>query len=122
MIFKIHDDVYGRDFIIALAETDRRILAAFKRHGYDLDDEFKSIMVVEGSGRTVLDPETGAHMVRLKDPIKNAEDVAILVHELTHATVQVFGIIGLPINTESDEAFAYYIQYLTRTCLEKIGG
>ncbi len=41
---------------------------------------------------------------------------AVLVHEISHAVINVFDCIGMDINTWTTEAFAYLIESLYQQC------
>ncbi|QPL10939.1 hypothetical protein PP754_gp098 [Pectobacterium phage Possum] len=45
-------------------------------------------------------------------------NLAVLSHELSHAVISLFAYIGMPINEETTEPFAYMLEYLTDQCLD----
>lgn len=45
-------------------------------------------------------------------------DVPTLVHELSHACIDILEGVGMDVNIHTTEAFAYLIESLTRQCIE----
>ena len=45
--------------------------------------------------------------------LPNTEDTSIVMHELLHATIDIMRRVGIPLNEETEEAYAYELQYLT---------
>lgn len=45
---------------------------------------------------------------------------AVLSHELSHAVISLFSYIGMPINEETTEPFAYILEYLMDQCLDML--
>lgn len=43
-------------------------------------------------------------------------DSSILVHELSHSVINLFHHVGMPINIDTTEAFAYMIESLYQQC------
>lgn len=46
--------------------------------------------------------------------------ISNLVHELTHAAVDMLEYVGVPIDKKSDEVLAYALGHLTKECLRKL--
>jgi hypothetical protein len=124
LCFALHDPIYGHDILIAIGNiSDARIIRAFKRAGYTLDaDMIKTLKMDDNAqGRTVIDLDTGARVIRLRDlnPY-NPKHVAVLSHEATHAAIQLFERLRQPVGNETDEPFAYYVQFIVRSVLEHV--
>lgn len=47
-------------------------------------------------------------------------DVAIINHELLHATVSIMNWAGVPLSDSSEEAYAYEMQYLTNQFYKQV--
>ena len=72
-----------------------------------------------GCGRTVM--LLGGQTILRLDIVKSKPDFyACLAHEVFHAVEFLFDRIGLKLSDDSGEAFAYQMQYLTRSILEKL--
>jgi hypothetical protein len=125
MIFVVHDPIYMQDVIVAIAEPSAaRILRAVVRTGYsvrDVEDLREMLDLSDADGRTLIDPDTGAVIIRLKRLRKgSAEDVSNLVHECVHAATMLFERIGFPLKSKTDEPMAYYVGFLVRSILERV--
>lgn len=46
-------------------------------------------------------------------------DIATIVHEVFHAVYAIFENVHIPLSNDSEEAWAYYIGYLTQEILTK---
>ena len=125
MIFMIHDPVYSQDVVVAVAEPNvRAILAAILRAGYHVDDVDEMADMLEmgvASGKTVMDSDSGAVVIRLQRFRRgNASDISDLVHECVHAATMLFARVGFPLESKTDEPLAYYVSFLVRSALRKL--
>jgi hypothetical protein len=125
MIFVVHDPIYVQDVIVAIAEPSAaRILKTVVRTGYsvrDVADLREMLDLSDADGRTLIDPDTGAVIIRLRRLRKgNADDVSNLVHECVHAATMLFDRIGFPLKSKTDEPIAYYVGFLVRSILERV--
>ena len=69
-------------------------------------------VTVKTSGRTVT--------IYLASPPRDARSVALLIHELSHATNFILQEVGIPHTEDTEEAYTYLLEYLTRETLERI--
>lgn len=125
MIFVVNDPIYVQDVVVAIEEPSAaRILRATLKAGYHVSDPEDLVEMLDmngADGRTVMDPDCGAVIIRLNRLRKgNADDVSTLVHECVHAATMLFGRVGFPLKAESDEPLAYYVAFLVRSILEKV--
>jgi hypothetical protein len=128
VILVIHDPVYFQDVLVAIGtgdDAELRIARAVKKAGYDVWDPEELIDLLqlgEAKGRTVMDKDSGAVVIRLRrlkpgDP----DDVGHLAHECVHAATMLFDRIGFPLKAEFDEPIAYYVQFLVQSVLSRTG-
>jgi hypothetical protein len=125
MILVIHDPIYVQDVVVAIAEPSAvAIVRAVVKAGYtvsNIDELVKMLDMDSVDGRTLIDPDTGAVVIRLKRLRKgDANDVSHLVHECVHAATMLFDRIGFPLKSKTDEPIAYYVAFLVRSILEKV--
>ena len=124
MILTIHDPIYVQDVVVAIAEPrTSSIIRAVVKAGYSVPEWDDSLELKDGSrGRTVLDPDSGAVVIRLKRLRRgNTGDLSLLVHECVHAATMLFGRIGFPIRPKMDEPLAYQVAFYVRSVLEAVG-
>lgn len=125
MILVIHDPIYVQDVVVAIAEPSAvAIVRAVVKAGYtvsNIDELVKMLDMDSVDGRTLINPDTGAVVIRLKRLRKgDANDVSHLVHECVHAATMLFDRIGFPLKSKTDEPIAYYVAFLVRSILEKV--
>lgn len=78
-----------------------------------------------GVGRTMMDKETGAVVLWMREPWSDdfsPESFGTLSHEIFHAVELVFDRIGITLSDDSSEAFAYLIGFITRQVHENLKG
>jgi len=131
VILIIHDPVYKQDVVVAVgvgdggAGDERKILRSVIRAGYQIDDTEEMADLLKfgpASGRTVMDKESGAVVIRIRRLRPgNAADIGHLVHECVHAATMLFERIGFPLRSDTDEPLAYYIQFLVQSVLDRRG-
>ena len=107
--------LYPFDLMVSCGQTDDQLKASLKKYGIEWQD------------RLILD--CPAHYVRLarnQPVIRTANypitvtDYGILQHEIFHATDQILRYIGINLTDDSDEAYAYLIEYITREVYKKL--
>lgn len=87
---------------------DKNTKSFFKQYNINLD-----FLILEKDvlGRTYFDNDKIVVVL-------NNNNLPALVHEIFHVVEYVFAYVGIIHSLESSEAWAYYIQYLTRKILE----
>jgi len=90
--------------------------------------EFATKYVQENLDSTVTAADFNARAVSFpinegKPPIiwmSSIEDQGIIAHELFHTTLNIMYWAGMELNSETEEAFAYQMQYLTNSFYNQI--
>jgi hypothetical protein len=77
--------------------------------------QFDKHMANQKSIATTHKLRTGSILIRFKD---NINDPGIVAHEAFHAIVFLFKKIGIDFCYESEEAYAYSLEYLTNQILK----
>ena|SRR3990167_6981067 len=118
--FLIKGTVYPFDVLVSTAELDEVIKYIKTKKNYELNDEEKDLLPLEGTGRTTM-LKGGQVIVRLKKAKTSIGiELDVLSHELNHAVFFIFDRIGIKHTIDSDEAFCYYQQYLLKEVLKEI--
>lgn len=113
-IFKVIPlEVYGHDIAVSIGQTDKDLYEQIKENISKKD--FKKHMVNQKSIATTHKMRSGAILIRFKDDIDNP---GIVAHEAFHAVVFLFKKIGISYCYESEEAYAYTLEYLTNQILK----
>lgn len=95
---------------VEFACGDPATLARYcRRHGLEEHDasDGGSCHVVERKSRLTT------YILVARD-MAPAVRIGTLVHEAVHAAHRVLGAAGIPLTTESQEAYAYYVEWLVR--------
>lgn len=100
--------IYPFDIMFSFAETDAELKEKLSKVGCKWDE----LLLCEGDGRCTM-LQGGQTIVRLKHYPKENRHYGILQHEIFHAVDMLFRHIGIKLNEDSSEAYAYLIQYLT---------
>lgn len=120
-IFVVNHGTYPFDVLVGIGTRQEDIVKWLERKNNEkLTDSEKETLWMEGGGRTIM-LSGGQTILRVKDIKNKAEFYACLSHEIFHAVEFLFSRLDIKHDMDkSGEAFAYQIQYLTRSILEKI--
>ena len=121
--FKFSDPIYDRRYQLHVCKRRRfeKLIAGMVREPFQLG--------VGSHGACVeIRNDDGTQCVAIWIPPRTArgaasgdpDDMGIVVHESSHAILFAFGLVGVPINAEHDEAFCYYHQWLTAEIVRKL--
>ncbi len=113
-VFKIIPlDVYGHDIVVSIGQSDDALYAQIKEN--ISRKQFDKHMANQKSIATTHKLKTGAILIKFRDDI---DDPGIVAHEAFHAVVFLFKKIGIDFAYESEEAYAYTLEYLTNQILK----
>ena len=107
--------IYPFDLMVSLGQTDEQLKASLKKYGIKWQDS--------------LTLDCPAHYVRLErnQPVIRmanypitVTDYGVLQHEIFHAADQTLRYMGFKLTNDSDEAYAYLIEYITREVYKKL--
>ena len=117
-MFKIISvDVFCTDVVVSINQSDDvlydRLCHRFTREQFDSAwDDWTS------DARTVTHKD-GFVIVRFRNKIKkDPEHLSLVAHEAYHAAYSVLNKVGIQPGFETEEVFAYMIQFLVREILE----
>ena len=113
-VFKIIPlDVYGHDIVVSIGQSDDNLYEEIKEN--ISKKRFDKFFANQTSIATTFKLKTGCILIRFKDDIDNP---GIVAHESFHAIVYLFKKIGIEYCYESEEAYAYTLEYLTNQILK----
>jgi len=104
--FIISWTIYPFDVLVSIGETKEEVEKHIKKTGYKLNDNEKDAIELNSLGKTAM-LRGGQTIIRLRNT-----NIGILAHEAFHATSFLMDRIGVKLTMESDEAYAYALQYL----------
>lgn len=113
-IFKVIPlEIYGHDIAVSIGQSDDNLYEQIKENISEKD--FKKHMTNQTAIATTHKLRTGSILIRFKD---NIDNTGIVAHEAFHAVVFLFKKIGIEFCYESEEAYAYTLEYLTNQILK----
>ena len=116
--FKIDFGTYPFDCLVYIGHTDESVVKHLERYYFPLTDEEKELIAMEGNGRTGT--LAGGYILKLRDlDMKNPILVGTMTHEIFHLADFLLRRVGVTLSEDSDEAYAYLIQYLTEQIISK---
>lgn len=112
-IRKFSDSVYNKVFYLVYDETDEKILHFVKKK---VNAQLKLEDITNTAG-LVIDNELDIFFIIIRH--LHREFLETLLHECFHATARMFRYIGAELTKESEEAYAYYFEWLFKECLKR---
>ncbi len=112
---EIETPIYPIILCVSVDQNDSELRKSLRDHG-DVDeliDEFNGYQ----TARTVS-CINGVSIVRMRQLTRSPEDIALLSHELFHVVFYHLTDIGVVISNDSEETFAYLLQFYTEQVLE----
>lgn len=127
--FSINLEIYNADLFVSVNQDNEDVVVALVENGIvpSLEspllqmymDPFMNIKVTS-LARTAL-YENGVIGIKLNHFYFDDEDtIATLVHELSHAVMYTFDRIGMPHNSDTDEAYSYLLGFLMKKFIENM--
>ena len=118
-VIPILDDIYYANIYVIPNCTHNDLVKYFHRTfgtTYDEKPRFDALHY------TVENCETGIvlHYIIVVDFQNTIEKITLLQHEIDHLVFDIMAEIGIRISSESEEAYTYYKQYITRKILHKL--
>ncbi len=118
MNFIIPYQIYPFSVLFSFGDKDREVFKILKEHGIKKPGtDYK--MAPDEFGITAQF-DNGFTLIRMHEIPKTPEGYAVLQHEIFHGVIWLMQHVGAALNDESNENFAYVIEYLTREVYKKI--
>lgn len=118
--FVVEIELYSTDLLVVIGDVDGAIKWLENKNVSEDDIEFvKSSCVPYSQGTTGL-LSNNAFFIRLLYSPTTPEYKGILVHEVFHATSMLLRSRGMSLVKESEEAYAYLLEFIYKKIVEKI--
>lgn len=114
--FIVSYQVYPFDVLVSISQSDDEVVRILKGLGVDVDLE---CIRLKGIGKCTM-LESGKTIIRLKHYPNTPVGKSTLAHEVYHAVCFLMDHIGMRMSSDSEEAYAYLIGYLTEKIYEKL--
>jgi hypothetical protein len=109
----------NEDLVISLIEAHVLYSAEDPELGYYMEHFIN--MKKTNLAKTVMH-DNGVISIKINKFDKNdANDMATLIHELSHAAMFTFDRIGTPHNADTDEPYSYLLGFLVKKFFENVG-
>lgn len=100
--------VYPYDVLFCVGSTEKEVTSYLKnRCKYELDDEEISFLQFKNRGGRTVRLRNGAIVLWVR-----SEYIPIVAHEVFHTVELVMEKIKSPLNEQTSEPYAYFIEYL----------
>lgn len=114
---RFSDEVYGTEFVL-ISDCTPAHFAWFMHKRYDKSYECDNDLKGQCISRTDAARQYTV-IIYIRQWYRNSPFcIATLAHEAFHAVEDVMDYHGLPHNEGSSEAWAYYLDFVLRRCLE----
>ena len=113
--YLIEGGTWPYDVIVALGPTEDEFFKyCEKRFSHPFTEDEKASFAFEGKKGRTLRLENNAIVIWMPVIPQNAQEIGNLAHEIYHAAYLMLTGAGVVPSNDSDEAFAYQIDFLTR--------
>ena len=118
-VYRISHEIYNSQIFVMVNATKVGLERFFRKnygHSYTHDNfcsAFHYILISETEGIKF-------HFLIFEKFDNSPSGVGVLNHELLHLVFSVLNSVGMVYTPESEEAYTYYLNYLTERTLEKL--
>lgn len=110
------DEIYQFGFWI-VSGSNEAISSSMRR----INPNWKLACDFKSDGLTVWDPDHDRFFIIISENHKTwTGTITTLVHECFHATCRVMLERGIPLDSSSEEAFAYHLDFVFEKCLNRL--
>lgn len=114
-VLVIKGTVWPYDIVVGMGISREKLIQLMERRYHDPFTPGDKENLLKGTprGRTIQ-LDNNAVVVWCQHFPTTSHQFAVLQHELFHAATMVLHYAGLTLSEESDEAWAYFIEYITK--------
>lgn len=109
-------DIYDRDVMVHFGEKKYLKAKLSKIFGSEQASEILSTISEKEKGKSLLLPG-GQMILYMPNLPKDIKGLSILAHEIFHIANFTLGKAGINLTNDSDEAYSYLIEFLTKKIL-----
>jgi hypothetical protein len=123
MLIEITDPVYHRKVWVAFENSYEEVCKLIPRDGsMDNSEVGKDLFETPSTGaKMVYDDKTGTFFIWFPfDQVTDSIHYALIAHEIFHVVWFTMREVGMPLSDDSDEAYAYYTQFLMQCIIQFI--
>lgn len=109
-------DIYDRDVMVHFGEKKHLKARLSKIFGCEKSSEIVSMISGEEKGKSFLLPG-GQMILYMPNLPKGIKGLSVLAHEIFHIANYTLEEAGINLTSDSDEAYSYLIEFLTKKIL-----
>lgn len=109
-------DIYDRDVMVHFGEKKHLKARLSKIFGCEKSSEIVSMISGEEKGKSFLLP-SGQMILYMPNLPKDIKGLSVLAHEIFHIANFTLEKAGINLTSDSDEAYSYLIEFLTKKIL-----
>lgn len=109
-------DIYDRDVMVHFGEKKHLKARLSKIFGCEKSSEIVSMISGEEKGKSFLLPG-GQMILYMPNLPKDIKGLPVLAHEIFHIANYTLEKAGINLTSDSDEAYSYLIEFLTKKIL-----
>ena len=112
--------IYPFDVMVSINQTDKQFEKVLNKYGIYSEEDGGIFSLSQSQyrvGRTVMFSNDQTAM-RLNYYPSTAKDFGLVQHEIFHCVEFILGSVGMNLTADSDEAYAYLIQFITEKIYE----
>lgn len=109
-------DIYDRDVMVHFGEKKHLKARLSKIFGCEKSSEIVSMIGGEEKGKSFLLPG-GQMILYMPNLPKDIKGLSVLAHEIFHIANYTLEKAGINLTSDSDEAYSYLIEFLTKKIL-----
>lgn len=119
--FLLKNDIFQFDVVVQIGGEKKKLITYIEDNfEYKLTDEEKEHLNSPEKLGTTMILTNKAIAVWVKNWPKDATTIAILIHELFHATEFIMSSANIQHSDETSEVFAYVLDFLVRAVLKEL--
>jgi len=118
--FVLNYGVYPYDVMFSFGETDKQLFSRLEKVVPDQYKDDIKLCALNNRAGICIQFGFGASIIRMPNIPKTPFDQDTLAHEIFHAVSGLLRRIGLEHTSDSEEAYAYAIGFLTKGAYEAI--
>ena len=119
-LFVVPIPVYEHKVICIVTKNPQAVDEAFSRMKLNYCVGKNQRKILEGRGGLCWYGCDNTIVIWMAAIPRTPYQISVLIHEITHAAIQMLSSVGVPVDAKTDEAVCYLLDYLTQTFLEKM--
>lgn len=120
-LHRVSIDLFGREVLVMV--SDYTTLLGYLNPHVDREElnELKENAPRDSVNGEAFLLNSGDAVIWIRDAFSQETTATILIHEASHVAIKMLKDIGVTLTDESEEVYAYMIQYIAKEAMSKLG-